>query len=181
MSEKGSSIPVVERNDAGWMTIDHLELNQRYSIGERELDVEVQHNGVWERLKAEVFRVNHHNLGRYIPSKALLINGQVVLTFYVHNALANSLSNAGMAFSDGIFYAWAVPWQVGTRIRYPAMSRVYIDQLIDTHTGKVSNLFICDPSTYESLLTVKENHSEEVSSIRHIYEKAIKPGGGSFV
>lgn len=153
MSEK-SAIPVIQEvNDQQHIEMISVRLG-KFSIGEREMIIEHSHGGAWMPVKAEVFKLNDHEVGDYLPSKVFVHDGEIYLMFYVNDQLPNAVR----PFEDDVCYGWLIDWVPGWRVRYPALSRVFIDQVIVD--GRMKILFISDSATYESLLSVPERKIE---------------------
>lgn len=149
MVTEKSNIPVIERaGNEQYIEMVTLQLD-KYSIGERKLCVQ-EKAGQWFDVTTEIYRIDHNELGYYIPSKVLPIGGKLHLMYYTNPDLPNAIR----PFEDGVCYAWTLRWTPTAKFRYPALSRVFIDQVMVGNT--VVSLFITGSSTYEGLLSVPE-------------------------
>lgn len=150
MVTEKSNIPVLDAAvDQQHIEIVSLALD-KYSIGNRELVVQKKLGSAWSNIDTTIYRIDHPELGCYIPSKVMPIGGKLHLMYYTNPDLPNAIR----PFDDGVCYAWMLHWTPTVVYRYPALSRVFIDQVV-VGDGAVS-LFIADGSTYESLLAVPE-------------------------
>jgi hypothetical protein len=148
--EQQSNIPFLDEvNDQQHIVIQSLALED-YLIGDKLLVIEHGHGNAWQQVTAPVYKIDHRELGYYIPSKVLAVNGHMHAVYYTNPDLPNAVK----PFEDGICYAWALAWNPNTHFRYPALSRVFIDQVIMGNT--IKTLFMASSSTYESLLAVPE-------------------------
>lgn len=145
-----SNIPVLDKaNDQQHIEITSIELD-KYKLGEREMLIQQKVGTGWSDMTVDVYRIDHHEVGYYIPSKVLPIKGKLHLMYYTNP----DLPDAVRPFEDGVCYAWLIEWNPGRKYRYPALSRVFIDQIIVD--GRAMSLFIASSLTYESLLSVPE-------------------------
>jgi hypothetical protein len=154
VSEQTSNIPFLETiNDQQHIVIQSLAIDN-YSIGNKELVIEYGYGPTWNRAVVPVYKINHPDLGCYIPSKVLAADGKMHALYYTNPDLPDAVK----PFDDGICYAWALEWNPLVKFRYPALSRVFIDQVV--MGDKIKTLFMASSSTYESLLAVPERKVE---------------------
>jgi hypothetical protein len=150
MVTEKSNIPIVDRQgNEQHIEMVSLQLD-KYSIGSRKMSVQFKVGSQWFDVDTEVYRIDHPDLGCYIPSKVLPIGGKLHLMYYTNPDLPNAIR----PFEDGMCYAWTLHWTPTTTYRYPALSRVFIDQIV--MGDSVVSLFIAGSSTYEGLLSVPE-------------------------
>lgn len=159
-----SNLPTMDHAvDQAFITIKSLALDT-YSIGDRQLMVERGKGGRFELVTVPVFMVNHAELGAYMPSKAMCAHGKVHLLFYTHMDLPGAIR----PFEDGVFYAWIINWTPGVEVRYPALSRVFIDQVVCGDEIKI--LFIASSGVFEGLLAVPEKKADIEEELARFYQ-----------
>jgi hypothetical protein len=148
MSDKPeSNLPPIP--DPQYVEIRSLAINQ-YEIPTKQLNVEWTYvdEDQWHNLvPGHMYKIEHPVWGSYIPSKVICSRGELYLIYYVNPDLPIGVR----PFTEGYCYAWVTEWSPTLDYRYPAESRVFIDQVVDVSSGKVFTVFITSATEFEKL------------------------------